>query len=233
MLAVLVLARVASADAAPTPPAPDAPAPTPAPAPDAPTPTPTPTPTPAAPAPAVETAAPIDTNADLSDQSLGAVIGIATGGRDTPGGLRITGHYTYQLSDRDWFDGTASFTFGSGTAACFHDRDGSFVCDHGMVQGDGIEFAAAIRRMFAPQGKYQPFARLGLGIGLVHYASDSVTGVTFPIHVGVGLRTQVADAVAVIAQVEAATGIGLFDHSLGVEPQFGVAVVAGAEFRLK
>ena len=27
-------------------------------------------------------------------------------------GLRIAGHYLYQLSDEDWFDSAASFTYG-------------------------------------------------------------------------------------------------------------------------
>src|SRR5207237_1420009 len=76
---------------------------------------------------------------EVGDQALGAETGLALGGRDTPGGLRIAAHYYYQLNDTDWFDGTASFTFGGGTAACFRDRDGSFVCDHGSVQGDGAE----------------------------------------------------------------------------------------------
>ena len=43
----------------------------------------------------------------LPDQSIAAAIGIASGGRVTPGGLRVTGHYLYQLSSSDWFDGTA------------------------------------------------------------------------------------------------------------------------------
>ena len=34
----------------------------------------------------------------------------------TPGGLRVAGHYLYQLPTQDWFDGTASFTFGGGAA---------------------------------------------------------------------------------------------------------------------
>ena len=96
------------------------------------------------------------TTDEIGDQAIGAEIGVATGGRVTPGGLRITGHYLYQLSDQDWFDGTAAFTFGGGAAACFRDRTDAFVCDHGLADGDGIELAANVRRMFAAQGHVPP-----------------------------------------------------------------------------
>src|SRR5262249_7768111 len=79
---------------------------------------------------------------DIGDQGIGVDIGAAAGGRVTPGGLRVSGHYLYQLSDQDWFDGTATFTFGSGTAACFRDRDNAFICEHGLADGDGFEVAA-------------------------------------------------------------------------------------------
>ena len=35
---------------------------------------------------------------ELGDQGIGAEVGLATGGRVTPGGLRVAGHYLYQLS---------------------------------------------------------------------------------------------------------------------------------------
>jgi hypothetical protein len=176
---------------------------------------------------------PAATTDEVGDQGIAADAGIATGGRVTPGGLRLAGHYFYQLSDRDWFDGTAAFTFGGGAAKCFHDRDGSFVCDHGMTQGDGIEVVAAVRRLFAPQGKFRPFARAGIGLAVVHFSADAVTGVAIPLHLGAGIRAQVAEGIAVVAQGEVELGFGAFDHSLGFEPQLGTAVVAGAEFRLR
>jgi len=170
---------------------------------------------------------------EVGDQGISAEVGVAFGGRDTPGGLRIAAHYTYQLSDTDWFDGTAAFTFGGTAPECFHDRTGTFVCEHDSIQGDGIEVAGAIRRLFAAQGKFRPFARAGVGLSVVRFSGDSVTGVTFPLHVGGGLRAQVADGVAVVAQAELAAGIGVFGHGLGVEPQLGAAITAGAEFRLR
>ena len=58
-------------------------------------------------APAVQSSA--SAPADMSDQGLGASIGAVAGGRTTPGGLQVAGHYLYQLSDQDWFDGIAAF----------------------------------------------------------------------------------------------------------------------------
>jgi hypothetical protein len=170
---------------------------------------------------------------EIGDQGIGADLGVATGGRVTPGGLQITGHYLYQLSDQDWFDGTAGFTFGGGQAACFHDRSDAFVCDHGLADGDELEVAASVRRVFAPQGKFRPFARVGIGIGYVRFGSDDLTGLVIPLHAGGGVRASVADSIAIVAQAEVSLGVGDFGHSLGAQPQLGVAIVAGAEFRLR
>src|SRR3954470_8369402 len=82
---------------------------------------------------------------DMSDQAIGVSVGAATGGRVTAGGLRLAGHFLYQLSDRDWFDGTADFTFGGSSAACFRDRTNAFVCDHGLADGGSVEVEAGVR----------------------------------------------------------------------------------------
>jgi|MudIll2142460700_1097286.scaffolds.fasta_scaffold383915_1 hypothetical protein len=168
----------------------------------------------------------------LPDQSVGASIGIAGGGRVTPGGLRLSGHYLYQLSAQDWFDGTASFTFGGGGAECFRDRMDYVICDHGFADGRGLEVIAAVRRYFAAQGKFRPFARLGVGVSVVRFGDDDVTGIAIPLHLGGGVRANVAEQVAVVAQAELVAGIGRFDRGMGTEPQLGIAVTAGAEFRL-
>src|SRR4051794_21089641 len=94
--------------------------------------------------------------ADLHDQGIGASIGIASGGRSTAGGLRVGGHYLYQLTSSDWFDGTASFTFGGGDPACFRDRMNDFLCDHGLADGKAVEVAANVRRFFAGSGQFWP-----------------------------------------------------------------------------
>jgi len=169
---------------------------------------------------------------DLSDQAIGASLGLAGGGRVTPGGLRVAGHYLYQLSDSDWFDGVAAFTFGSGDPACFRDRADTLVCDHGLVDGFAAEISANVRRFFAGNGQYWPYARLGVGAGLVRFADDGVTGLAIPLHAGGGLRVSVADGVAIAAEATLDVGIGRFGSGLGFEPQVGASITAGAEFGL-
>jgi hypothetical protein len=228
-------ARAQPAPTAPEPtPAPTAPEPAPAPATPEATPTPTAATPEAAPAPTPATArAPEARDDEIGDQAISAELGLAGGGRVTPGGLRIVGHYIYQLSERDWFDGAASFTFGSGRAACFRDRMDQRICSHGIAEGAGVEVSASIRRLFAPQGAFRPFARVGLGLGLVQFAADDVSGFTIPLHAGGGVRVKVAPAIAVVAEGELVLGFGSFGHGVGTEPQFGLAVTGGVEFRLR
>ena len=173
-----------------------------------------------------------DKETEIPDQSLGAAIGIAGGGRVTPGGLRITGHYLYQLSAQDWFDGTAAFTFGGGGAECFRDRMDYVICDHGFTDGRGVEVIAAVRRYFPGPGMYAPFARLGLGLAVARFGDDDVTGLSIPLHIGGGVRAAVAKQVAVVVAAELVAGVGRFNRGLGTEPQLGIVVTAGAEMRL-
>jgi hypothetical protein len=161
-----------------------------------------------------------------------ATTGIAIGGRVTPGGLRFTGHYLYQLAEHDWFDGTAAFTFGGGSAACFRDRSDTFICDHGLADGGAIEIAAGVRRMFASQGAFRPFARVAVGVSYVRFGDDDVTGFVIPVHAGAGVRARVSADVAVVALGELAIGFGRFGS--GLEPSAARARGhAGAEFRLQ
>jgi opacity protein-like surface antigen len=175
----------------------------------------------------------LEDEAGIGDQGIAAAVGLAAGGRSTPGGLRVAGHYLYQLSSRDWFDGTASFTFGGGGTACFRDRADQLVCEHGLADGAGVEISASVRRMFAPRGAFQPFGRLGVGLGLVRFADDDVAGVTVPAHGGAGVRVDVAPAIAVVVDADLTLGFGSFTRQLGTELQFGFAVTAGVEFRLR
>lgn len=180
-----------------------------------------------------ELTASADPAEDIGDQAIGAETGIAGGGRTTPGGLRVAGHYLYQLSDQDWFDGTAAFTFGGSSAACFRDRMDTLVCEHGFTDGRGVEISASVRRMFAAQGQFRPFARVGVGVAVVQFAGDDVSGIAIPLHLGGGVRARVAPSIAVVAQGELQLGLGRFGNDLGLEPQVGVAITAGAEFRLR
>lgn len=172
----------------------------------------------------------------MSDQAVGADLGVATGGRVTAGGVRVAGHYLYQLAASDWFDGTASFTFGGGTAACFRDRADNYICDHGLAQGGSVELEAGVRRFFAPQGQFWPFLRGGVGLRYVQFGSDSVSGVAIPLHLGGGVRVSVhggaSEDIAITVQGALELGVGAFSHSLGLEPQLGLAITAGVEFGL-
>lgn len=176
----------------------------------------------------VSTAAP----PDLSDQAMGASLGAATGGRTTPGGLRITGHYLYQLNEQDWFDGTAGFTFGGGDAACFRDRMNEFLCDHSLADGNAVEIAANVRRFLGGQGDFWPFLRAGVGISLVRFGDDDVTGIALPFNFGGGMRVSVAPNIAIVAHGALVLGFGGFNQNLGFEPQLGLSLGAGAEFKL-
>jgi opacity protein-like surface antigen len=222
----LIAIALAASGAARAQPAPDPAAPG-SPAPDAGPPA-APAPGPTAP---VATAAPADD--DIGDQAISAEIGVAAGGRVTPGGLRIAGQYLYQLSEDDWFDATASFTYGSASAACFRDRNDAVVCQHGLADGAGLELQATIRHMLAPQGAFHPFVRLGVGLGVVRFGRDDVSGLTIPAHGGGGIRVTMAPGVAIVAEGELVLGFSTFSRRLGSQPQLGLAVAAGVEFRLR
>lgn len=245
MIAIALAAAGGAAHAQPAP-APDPGAPateptgpgTPGPAPTAPPGEPGPTAAPAPAVPPASDAAPASDEApagddEVGDQAISVELGVAAGGRITPGGLRITGQFIYQLSDEDWFDGSASFTFGSGTAACFRDRQDAVICSHGPADGVGVELTASVRRMFAPQGVFHPFARAGVGLGLVRFSADDVSGFTIPAHAGGGVRVAVAPAIGLIVEGDLALGFGSFSRGIGSQPQLGLAIAAGAEFRLR
>ncbi len=170
--------------------------------------------------------------ADMTEQAVAAAIGIAAGGRATAGGLRITGHYLYQMNDTDWFDGTASFTLGSGAAGCFRDRNDSIVCDHGLGAGAGAEVRATVRRFFGGKDEFWPYARVGVGLGFVRFSDDEVTGLTVPLKAGGGFRVSVTSGISIIAEAMISVGVGFFTRELGMEPQLGGSVTAGAEFAL-
>lgn len=170
---------------------------------------------------------------EVGDQAISAQLGAAAGGHLTPGGLRISGHYLYQLARRDWFDGGAHFTFGSGDPGCFRDRQDDLVCDHGLASGAGVEVVAGVRRMFAAQGSFRPYARVGLGVGLARYGDDDVSGFTLALHGAGGLRVQIARSIAVVAEADLGLGLGSFNRDLGTTGYTGLAITAGVEFRLR
>jgi hypothetical protein len=176
-------------------------------------------------------------------QAIGAQLGAAIGGRTTPGGLRVAGSYLYKLADyrhnrgEDWFDGTVAFTFGSGAADCFRDRMDNVICDHGLADGYSVEISANVQHLFRERGirnntYFSPFVRGGLGVAIVRFADDDITGVAFPLHLGAGLRVLFGDDFAITAQADFAIGIAAFNNGPGAEPQLGLNVTGGVEFRL-
>ena len=172
-------------------------------------------------------------NDDVGDQAISVELGVAAGGRLTPGGLRIAGQFIYQLSDEDWFDGGASFTFGSSAAACFRDRQNLVICSHGLTSGTGVELSASVRRMFPPQGAFHPFARVGVGLGLVRFSNDDVSGFTIPAHGAGGVRMVISPSIGLVVEADLALGFGTFSRGIGSQPQLGLALAAGVEFRLR
>lgn len=176
--------------------------------------------------------APAVAPADMSDQALGGQIGAALGSHVTAGGVRVAGHYLYQLSDRDWFDGAAVFTFGGTSAQCFFDRSNKYVCEHGITDGDAAMVDLSVRRFFPGNGAFWPFARAGLGAGIVEFPRDNVSGLAIPLHVGGGVRASVSQAIAIVAEGQLSAGIAFFGHGVGTQPQLGFAVTAGVEFGL-
>lgn len=169
---------------------------------------------------------------DLSDQAIGGSIGLAGGGRTTAGGFRIAGHYLYRMSEQDWFDGTAQFTFGSGAGACFRDRRDDVICQHGLLDGASAAIGANVRHFLGGRGEFWPYLRGGVGLALVRFGGDDVTGLAIPLHLGAGFRVTVSEGIAVTTEAGIDVGIGRFRNGLGVEPQLGGSVTAGAEFNL-
>jgi hypothetical protein len=193
----------------------------------------------AAPAPAradAPTAAvppPAPTVPDVADREIGGLLGVASGSRTTPGGLRIGGRYLYQLTDDDWFDGDVAFTFGGGGAACFRDRADNFVCDHGLLDGVAGELGAGVRRFFSGNEGFRPYVRLGAAARVVRFGADNVTGFEIPISAGAGVRVRVSDDVSVGGEAALELGPGWLGHGLGLEFERGFAIGAVAEIALR
>jgi hypothetical protein len=167
-----------------------------------------------------------------SDQMLAGSLGLDLGGRVSPGGLHIAGAYLYQLSDVDWFDGGLSFTFGSGKAGCFRDRDSDYLCDHALVDGFGAEIFGGVRRYFPGQGRFTPYGRAALGLRMVSFGADDVRGLAIPLQLGGGVRASVNQRVSLSGGAELRLGPAWFNRELDDQPHLGLAVHAGIEFEL-
>lgn len=166
-------------------------------------------------------------------QEIGALLGVAMGGKVSPGGLAVEGRYLYRLSELDWLETGVHFSLGSGSKECFRDRQSAFVCEHGLLDGFAAEGSLGIRRYFVGQQQFRPYARAGLGLELVSYSGDEVSGVALPLYLGAGIRAEVANRVLVVADATARGGVAFLNKSLGVEPNLSLSIAAGVEFTLE
>jgi hypothetical protein len=171
--------------------------------------------------------------ADVAERELGASVGAAIGaGGVTPGGLRVSGQYLYQLSDLDWFDGGLGFTFGSGDAMCFRDRADALVCDHGAADGMAIDLFGGVRRFFGGQDGFRPWVRPGVGVRMSRFGEDELTGFTVFVSAGGGVRARVAERVAIGGHAALELGGGYFGNDYGAAVQVGLTVGADVEVTL-
>jgi hypothetical protein len=170
--------------------------------------------------------------AEPPDHAVAATLGAAGGGRTTPGGLRVGGRYLHRTSEEHWFEGFAAFTFGGGSAACFRDRNDSFVCDHGRVDGFAAEVGASFRRRMFGRDQYQPYLRAGIAVRVARFGSDDVRGLALPLTAGGGVRVAVGGNIAIAAEAALELGFGWFNRGLGSEPQVGLAIAGVVEFGL-
>jgi hypothetical protein len=170
---------------------------------------------------------------ERDSQEIGAMLGVAMGGNVTPGGLAMEGRYLYRMSDLDWLETGVHFSLGSGDKECFRDRQSDFVCEHGLLDGFAAEGSVGLRRYFVGQQQFRPYARAGLGVELISYTDDDVTGVALPLYLGAGIRVEVANRVLVLADATTRGGVAFLNQSLGVQPNFSLSIAAGVEFTLE
>ncbi len=170
---------------------------------------------------------------DGDTQEIGALLGVAMGGNVTPGGVAVEGRYLYRLSELDWLETSVHFSLGGGGKECFRDRDSTFVCEHGLVDGFAAEGSLGLRRYFVGQEQFRPYLRAGLGAQLISYADDGVLGFGLPLYLGAGIRVAVANRVLVVADATARGGAAILNKDLGIEPNLSLTIAAGVEFTLE
>jgi hypothetical protein len=170
----------------------------------------------------------------VGDRELGVALGAAVGGGDlTPGGLRIAGNYLYQMSDLDWFEGSVAFVFGAGGAECFRDRADELVCDHASTDGVATDGVAGVRRFFAGQGAFRPWLRAAVGLRIVRFGDDEITGAGLYLAPSAGVRARVDDRIAIGGHATFELGGAWFSRGYGPAPQLGFGVGMSVEFALE
>jgi hypothetical protein len=173
--------------------------------------------------------------AGAAEQELGARLGAQISATDTtPGGLRLGGVYLYRMTERTWSDSAAAFTFGAGGAECYIPRDGGFTCAHGIADGFSFQVASGLR--WYPDlggGDAQPYLRGGLGLGIVRFGADEVTGLAIPLFAGAGVRFAVTEKVTLSGEAQLDVGPALFNHDLSFQPYLAMTILFGVEISLE
>ncbi|ACY14604.1 hypothetical protein [Haliangium ochraceum] len=183
---------------------------------------------PSAPA-AAEADGEADSDAD-AERILGARLGVAMGRKFTPGGMRIEGQMLQRLTELDWFEGSLGFTFGRPRSACFLDRDGALDCDYGVIDGGAVQLSGGLRRILPGQGGFVPYLRAALGVRLVRFSEDDLSGLALPLSVGLGVRARAVERFWVGVDASGEAGVVFLNRGLGTQTQLGLGITAVAEF---
>ena len=171
--------------------------------------------------------------AEPADRELEATVGVAMGGMNTPGGLRIAGTYLYQLSDDDWFEGGLVMTGAPGDPTCFRDRSDELICDHGVADGASVDLFAGIRRYMVGQDSFQPWVRPGVAVRVARFTDDDLTGIAVVGQAAAGVRARINELIAVGGMAAIEAGAGLFTRDLGAELQLGFVIGVNVDFSLR
>lgn len=174
--------------------------------------------------------------APRGDKHLGPRVGVAIGMLSgvAPGGLRLGGALSWRVADQIWIDAEGALRWGAGGAACFTGRgdDRPLTCEHGLLDGTAIEALAGARLPLGPwPGGLDPYVHAGVGLQVISFADDDVTGVSMPLWGGFGGRYPVDDGLAIVGEATLTLGPGWFD-GLDVEPISTLIVQGGVDFDL-
>lgn len=176
---------------------------------------------------------PLATEPAQAERELGGRVGLASGGRVAPGGSHQQPLPVPAVEGVDWFEGAASFTYGGGGPACFRDRADVLVCDHGLLAGwrPGSTPRCGAGSAARPGSGRTP----GSGSACAWSASPTTTSAGWRCRwwsaPGCGPGSAAGWAIAAEATGEA--GLAYLSRGLGPEPQLGLVVAVGVEFRLR
>ncbi len=108
----------------------------------------------------------------------------------SPGGARVSGEYDRRLGRRLLLDLHAALLLGADERACYFDRQGALLCDHGAMEGMGLMLGGGVLLPLRTRPAYQAYLRLGAEVGRVSFDADDTSGLALAIRSGAGLRWQ-------------------------------------------